>query len=304
MHLYLRIISDDAGGYDELWILGDSFVQESSSFLHRYMGIGCNKPESPETSYIAQHLGVKLFANSANVSHMRSTLGRIRNIFTTALQPQNSDKLPKYILLVIENDLIRCVNFNKPGVSEIYGRILHWLASEIHEIIGTRRDALPQRAKKFGYPMVFWISLPYHQNFVNRVNRHKFNQAMDTVTALYPEMKSLHIRRIWSNVDTSVSRIGLITTDGIKKYWRGMDKALQFWENGQKCQAPAPQSTDVLCSPTSFISRMHREFERQNQGPNVKAHHNHQSKGHQDHVRWFPRGKTNGHKLPKYPRNF
>ena len=225
-------MTDQCGAYEQIWILGDNFVHDSAAYITRLFGMEGAVLAPGEQSYISKKYQVHLFKNSANVSHVRSALGRFRNLLASALNA--NDKLPKYIILVLENDLIRCIKFNQPGISELYGRVLRWLSDELHALVMSRKHHLLPKAKKFAYPQIFWVCLPYHQNFVNDVNRHKFNQCLETVVNMHPEMKSLKIRRIWSNVDSSVSRIGIITETGMQKYWRGIDEALEFWENGRK----------------------------------------------------------------------
>ena len=84
------------------------------------------------------------------------------------------------------------------------------------------------------FPQLFWIALPYHQNFSNAADRFKLNQTLDTVIPLYNEMRVIKIRRRWQYDDTSVSRIGKVTPHGRSMYWSGIDKAIQFWEVGRQ----------------------------------------------------------------------
>ena len=85
----------------------------------------------------------------------------------------------------------------KPGISEIFGRLLRWLADEFHQVILHRKNVLPAKAKHFLHPNILWVSLPLHQNFgALNTNRVKFNQCLDTVAALHPEMRVLKIRKV------------------------------------------------------------------------------------------------------------
>ena len=73
------------------------------------------------------------------------------------------------VLSFIEDDLMHCIKFSKPGISELYGSILQWLAAECHAIVMHRKKELPARVKCFTYPQLFCIALPYHQNFQSAV---------------------------------------------------------------------------------------------------------------------------------------
>ena len=113
--------------------MGDKFVYESTNVLKEFFRLENYEPENDDqlaqkptdgeapTSYIARHYDVEVFASQGS-KNSRSTLGRLRNIIVTALQEY--DKFPKYILIILEEDLIHCINFNKSGISEIYGQIL------------------------------------------------------------------------------------------------------------------------------------------------------------------------------------
>ena len=241
---------DVSAAYEQLWIFGDNFVSESSDFLRRLFRMKSNTSEVPAPkSYIANNFEVSVFANSANKTHMRSTLGRLRNLIMAAIKIK--ELLPKYIIIIIENDLIRCVKYRKPGIFDIFGRILRWLADEFHQAVMDWKSALPSRAKRNLYPQIFWTALPYHQNFKTTcINRHKFNQCLDTVANMHNEMKMLRIRRIWSNADSSVTPAEVITLEGVERYWRGIDEAIEFWEIGR-------QKNKQFGSGREFIQHMH-----------------------------------------------
>ena len=249
------ILPDKTAAYEQVWIIGDHFVHESHSFMDRLFRIGDATPALGPESYVSMKYQTLIFSNSANASHMRSTLGRLRNLLVSVLNEY--DRLPKYILLVIENDLFCCIKFEDTGVSELYSRIVHWLADEYHSIIAKHKSDLPVKAKKTNYPQLFWVALPYHQNFNQTgIQCHKFNQGMETMTSLHEEMHLLQIRRIWSNVDTSVTQAGIITEVGQTKYWCGIDEALEFWENGWKRNAATFRSDyDAVLHQETFKDR-------------------------------------------------
>ena len=128
------VFVENAGGYDNIWIFGDHIRDGVFIVPASLYGSG------PECHTISREfIHRQLFANSANKSHLRSTLGRLRNLITTAMNPQSGRLLPKYIILAIENDLLHCIKFSKPGVSEIFGRVLNWLADEYHQVIQQRK---------------------------------------------------------------------------------------------------------------------------------------------------------------------
>ena len=208
------------------------------------------KPMFQFNSYISTQYDVKVFASKSS-NMMRSSLGRFCNVLANAMN--DHDKLPKYIIVVVEDDILRCVNFVKPGVSEVYGRDLQWLANEYHEIIAARKENLPKKARRFHYPQIFWMALTQHHNIPNNMLRHKFNQCLGTVVSLHKEMKMLRIRRHWSYNDFGVALNGNIVEAGKIRYWSGVDEAIEFWETGKK------QHSDVHGGARNFVNKVHAD---------------------------------------------
>ena len=46
-------------------------------------------------------------------------------------------------MLVIDQDLMNCIDFDKPGLSEIYGNDVKWLLNEIDLGVQECKDYLP-----------------------------------------------------------------------------------------------------------------------------------------------------------------
>ena len=223
--------------YEKIWIVGDRFITDSKNILWRLLGVrnmvGNDEPASNagESGYMASNFDVKAYGGADNLRN-RSVLGRLHNALVNALIEDRP--LPKYMLVVIDDDILRCVKFNRQGLSMVFGRCIQWLADEMHTMIVQLKEKLPNKAKKASYPLLFWVALPYHCCFPNNNIQFKFNQSMEKVVPLYENMKILKIRRRWNYVDDSVSPLGSVSPAGHIKYWSGVDEALQFWEIGRK----------------------------------------------------------------------
>ena len=164
-----------------MWIIGDKFVCESAEVIRHIFNLMDERDESvidqdqplKHVSYLANAYDIEVFT-SKSLDAMRSSLGHLRNILGTALKEHCL--LPKYIIVVLEDDIMRCVNFPRPGISEIFGQCLKWLADEYHDMITTRKNVLPPKSHKYLYPQMFWVALPQHHNFNDNTLRYKFNQ--------------------------------------------------------------------------------------------------------------------------------
>ena len=149
-----------------------------------------------------------------------------------------NDKLPKYILLVIDADLNKCINFTKNGVSELYEADINWLLNEYHSAIDACKANLPQKVKKYLYLQLFVVTLPQHKFFLDNQLRHKFNKCLESVATKHKEMKVLRMKHRWNYKDPTLVEVktGLLTEAGLLAYWASIDRAIQFWENGKKKQ--------------------------------------------------------------------
>ena len=106
---------------------------------------------------------MKYFINSRYNSNNQNILSRIPNTFATAL---NKNKiLPKYVVVVLDNDLVNALQYENYGITSMIGSWFEWLAKEIDEMITTTKGQLPIKAKRDGFPVVFWVAPPHHKLF-------------------------------------------------------------------------------------------------------------------------------------------
>ena len=221
--------------YDDIWILGDRFLTKSTTVMERFFKLaptqGEVKIQVDPVSYISTNYDVHVYSGN-DTGSIRSVLGRLHNTLAYALN--KIQKLPKYVLLVLEDSIIPCVDFDKPGVSELYGCDINWLVTEFKEMIDQRKKYLPPKAKRFLYPQLFWVLLPPHRQFQDSALRVKFNTCVEAVVAQYREMKILKLRKHWDQDELDlVDDTGCITFKGIWKFWMSVDEALEFWEHGK-----------------------------------------------------------------------
>ena len=218
------------------------------------MGLFNSTPQHTRfDSYVASNYDILAYTND-NDSAVKSVLGKFRNAMAIALN--ENDKLPKYILVVFDTDLMRSIDLEngKPGLSELYGRVLNYLFEEYHAAIISRKEQLPSKAKRYLYPQLFVTTVPQHKSFRDNLNRHRFNQCVEFLAGTHNEMKVLRMKRRWNYEDpTLVSAEGTLTEDGLLAYWASIDKALQFWETGKKKSYHNPSS--------SFVRKVRQNFE-------------------------------------------
>ena len=227
------MFSEGCTAYDDIWLLGDRFINNSVDVLEDYCGLFNSVPKHTRfDSYIAENYDILAYTNDDD-NVVKSALGRMHNAMAIALN--ENEKLPKYVPVVMESDIIRCIKYDKPGLTELYGLALHWLMDEYHEAIVARKGMLPSKAVKYMYPQVFVVALLQHKIFKDNMNRFRFNKSIEVLARKYKEVKVLRMERRWNYEDpTLVSQEGRITDEGLLTYWASIDEAIQFWETGKK----------------------------------------------------------------------
>ena len=71
---------------------------------------------------------------------------------STSLQKavQDAVKLPKYLIVVLEDDLMRFAQYTGSGTPTIYGNLIESVVKDILATVKEQKDQLPVKAKKRG----------------------------------------------------------------------------------------------------------------------------------------------------------
>ena len=221
LHLILYNFLKKVRGFDELWFIGDSFI--ASTYRRNFKKVGHDQ------LYCKRNFEVTAFCSSRFSDSNNNVLSRVVN---TAAEAINKNiKLPKFIVVVLDTDLIEYLNYKNYGVSGMLGSWLEYLAKELDNMIRVRLEQLPDKARRSGEPFVYWASLPIHANFGddNHV-RSKFNVCLDSVVRMYGgTMRVMKLIEHWKKDDSNlVSLTGRITEYGYNRYWRSLDSAIRF----------------------------------------------------------------------------
>ena len=158
----------------------------------------------------------------------KSLIGRVRNQYVCAIN--DLTLLPKVVLIVLDDNLVDNVKIKDFGVSDIYGRLTHWLASKLNKLTETHKDQMPGRATRMDAPMFIGMLPPTHKNFNNNILRVKMANSMKSGLATNPNHITLHMKKVWDPEDGTLYREGHFTKSGFKSYWLSIDSALEFWD--------------------------------------------------------------------------
>ena len=140
--------------------------------------------------------------------------------------------LPKMVVIIADNDLMRYFDPEDNEVSKNIGKVLNWLMSEFGRIISAHKEHLPTKAVKPTYPTFIWIETPLHDNFNSQENllRAKFNKALEMVAQFHDSVYALKLKKIWDEHDGSLflKEQQRFTFSGLAHYWEAVDNTVKF----------------------------------------------------------------------------
>ena len=169
---------------------------------------------------------VTAFCNSRFDSNEKNILIRMQNALITAMETQV--KLPKYIVVVLNDDLIEFARFTGQGVSGIYGKYLTTLAASLKKLILERKTQLPIKAKRENYPLMYWVQAPVHRHLKHLQMRTKFNLCLESVIKNMQEMRTIKLKEVWKYNDSKLVCGGELSVEGLSCFWRAIDASVRF----------------------------------------------------------------------------
>ena len=202
-------------GRRELWLLGDNFTAISYRKHFRYF-----LDKRPSDLYCEASFEVSSHGGSRYASSDTNILSRIHNSLVGALN--KSKWLPEYLAVILDDDLVKYLDFNRRGISTLYGNWIQWLASKINEVMEDRLGRLPEKAKSSYF--IYWILAPLHVAFgEDNLRRIRFNQAIVNAIKEYPLMCTVILKEFWNESNERLVMNGTITEAGLDTYWRSFD---------------------------------------------------------------------------------
>ena len=212
-----EFLTDDVSGYDQLWFIGDTFV--ATSFRQHF------KKEREYSFFCKDHFDISAYCGSRQSEKDQNIVRRIKNSLIAGLNKHW--KMPKYIVVVLDSDVIDFVDYKNFGISTMYGDLLESIIKGVVDIIDDRKKKLPAKAVKGEYPFIYWMCLPKHKN-LDFNSRSKFNLTLESIIKLYPNMRVAQIKDNWDINDENLAQSGRLTGLGFNRYWQAIDASLRF----------------------------------------------------------------------------
>ena len=115
----------------------------------------------------------------------KSYVGRVRNALIKAIN-DNGCMMPKYIIMLLDNEMIKSVSYRGFGFSDIIHRIYSWLATQVDRAIRSVKDIIPAKSRRKYKLQVIWQAVPEHKNLADNYKRARTNEIIAEVLGEIP----------------------------------------------------------------------------------------------------------------------
>ena len=239
--------------------------------------------------------------SSKYTSTDQNTVSRFRNVLAQLIQ----DKviLPKFIVVVPDDDIIKYFGYNDHDMTKAYYSILNNIMAEHNKLLMTQKEFLPLKAKKFYYPQIIWIQAPIHKSFNNNNMRELFNHSLNEVVKFHDNTFVLDFKKIWDpeNGSLYVQESNRFTSQGLTTYWLAVDCTLRFADSilWKKIQQPVTVMKTSKKRDSSGRYTWVADRYREDKHAKHVHHSEHRSRLLQSLRRHLPSRDSDGRKLPK-----
>ena len=178
------------------------------------------------------------FCNSRYASTNTNMLAHLQNTFVSGFNKIKGGILPKYILIVLDDDLITYLNFESgDGAATLLGSWYEWLMKEFDEVISDWLVKTENKCKKMEM-MLYWVAAPTHKYFSKECNnlRAKLNLSLESVirSGSQNNMCVIKLEEHWNTQDSSLVINDRMTEAGLVAYWRAIDATFHY--NEERCE--------------------------------------------------------------------
>ena len=166
----------------------------------------------------------------SNFYSVRSLLARLINSQIYGLNKY--ERLHRFMVIMIDNDLIKTINSTANGSTMTLGMSLEWLIKEYEKAVDRKKNMMREikpGSVNPGEPKFIWVKgifRPLGHNF--HVARDKFNEVLQDILATRRDSYFLDPSKYLD--DSNYSRLGDLSMTGKEHYWRCMDEMIKKFD--------------------------------------------------------------------------
>ena len=216
----------------DIWLVGDHFLNDAFPSLQRLKSTATMLKKPPP--YICEQFNVSIHTMKKHL--VRPILPRILN---TVIEGMNkTTKLPSFIVLVLDKDLIEQLGTFEYGMKQMLEDGLKWLMKHIRRSIDIRIDDIMQKRPGaiLFTPRVVWIKMinrPFTSNHPDDLRvktmswRKKFNDIIDQILSSQEKTHILQIASVMEYPHKNYDRLGNLSYEGKVQFWKELDHYLK-----------------------------------------------------------------------------
>ena len=289
------LLSDNMDAVDDLWLVGDASLKTCYGTLMALKTQAASHSEP--LPYIFEHYNILPYYRVGNVNPESSFLARFINSVVYGLN-KNQRKLPKYVILILDKDLLENAKFNNFGATELIQQAVKYMINEIFSAFETCKEDV--KGKHLGAlhssyePRLIWVKMirrPYIEGGTKYIYPHTrcFNEALEQILA---STNYSHIVDINLPDDQSLfDRNGDLTNNGKILFWENLIYQIKEFDCNKTELQPATKLHTAASSQTHRKNAMkssgnHYSTHMQDAGhhrtPRPSSSHTHHSTSHRN----------------------
>ena len=174
----------------------------------------CKIPVRTQSFFMADNYEVTPLCSSKSSCSEVNMLLRLKCLLLTGLNKHA--KLPKYLLFIMDDDLIKFLNFYNQESAELFGALVESITKEFFMMIEICKSQLPKKAMRKDFPTVYWMAAPHTWKFRDNDQRQKLNLCAESIAKKLGSFKVIKIKEVWDPKDGTLVHDGMITPVGLE----------------------------------------------------------------------------------------
>ena len=123
----------------DLWFVGDKFVNDNYHAMSAMLSVArINRSDPP---YVFDYYNVKCYTSNP-LSHVKSLSARIVNNVVKALLNKECTRLPRFIIVIPDWDILQYLNHNTYGVEQVAQQELEWIMEMMSNAVKSKKNEL------------------------------------------------------------------------------------------------------------------------------------------------------------------
>ena len=137
--------------------------------------------------YLFEYYNVRCYSSNP-LSEVRSGMARLVNALIKVLNNKDLKVLPRMIVIIPDEDLIKSINYFEFGISKILESAIKWVVTNMQRAIEAKKQNMLQirlGAVESTKPKFVWVKMLSHPNGYSHITalRSKFNTILENILA-------------------------------------------------------------------------------------------------------------------------